>query len=485
MKNNILKFLILFIQLLFTILKKFLKNENLLYLFYLPIFINSILNFIDRFSLNKVKEINLYNLLSSLILFLFVVVVGMLLKEIFSFPYISTGIILYFMSFFLLDNTVLFFYTKLKFSSIFFCTNFIWVLFFLMKTIKRYYLIFPVFLYGILNIFNVYFFEKLTTDKNIIGDVRDIHYTHVKNIYENSYFYSMNNPRLEGYPQISAYVQSLLNQISINTETFNYLSSSINVLFLLFILFFYEIELSKRSTNILISIFALLIFNSQWLKFLFVDSLMTEGVLSYLFVVLFLSCLKEIDRLSKSSYLIFFLMGLLYLSKQFFSLLALLIIIIFILKKTTRKYALLGLFGVFLKEIRQHTFFRDLQKDYHLKEVDLVDTFFDLLFLRDLKINNIFIILKNLYIDTPIFILFAYLVLLTIAYFYLFRFRNEDINIVSSIIYLNFLFIFILYITIWKTMELETPIRYMLNLLPLILYFQFKIIDKLKQKIQK
>ena len=29
-------------------------------------------------------------------------------------------------------------------------------------------------------------------------------------------------------------------------------------------------------------------------------------------------------------------------------------------------------------------------------------------------------------------------------------------------------------------MELETPIRYMLNLLPVSLYLQFKIIDKFK-----
>ena len=388
------------------------------------------------------------------------------------------------MSFFLLDNVILFFYTRLKFFDIFFYTNLIWIAVFFKGTIKKYYLTFPIFFYAILNIFNSIFFQNLTMGKNIIGDVKDIHYTHVKNIYEYSYFYSMNNPRLEGYPQISAYIQSLLNQISINTETFSHLSSSINVLFLLFILFFYEIELTKRSKTILISLFAILIFNSQWLKFLFIDSLMTEGVLSYLFAVLFFSCLKQLDFLSKSSYLIFFLMGLLYLSKQFFSILAISLIIIFTFKKSTRKYAFLGYFGIFLKEIRQLFFFRDIEKDYHLKEVDLVDTFFDLLFLRDLKINNIATIFKNLSVDIPILILFVYLLLLTFVYFWFFRFRDEKIIISAATIYLNFLLIFILYITIWRTMELETPIRYMLNLLPIILCFEFKTIDQLQQKIQ-
>ncbi len=461
-----------------------LKNKNLLYLFYVPIFINFIFNIVDRFSLNKIKEINLYNLSSTLILFLFVFVVGMFLKKIFSLPYISTGIVLYFMSFFLLDNAILFFYTRLKFFDIFFYTNLIWIVVFFTGNMKKYYLTFPIFFYAILNIFNSIFIQNLTIGKNIIGDVKDIHYTHVKNIYEYSYFYSMNNPRLEGYPQISAYIQSLLNQISINTETFSHLSSSINVLFLLFILFFYEIEITKRSKTILISLFAILIFNSQWLKFLFIDSLMTEGVLSYLFAVLFFSCLKQLDGLSKSSYMIFFLMGLLYLSKQFFSTLAVSLIIIFTFKKSTRKYAFLGYFGIFLKEIRQLFFFRDIQKDYHLKEVDLVDTFFDLLFLRDLKINNIATIFKNLSVDIPILILFVYLFLLTIVYFWFFRFRDEKIIIPAATIYLNFLLIFILYITIWRTMELETPIRYMLNLLPIILCFEFKIIDQLQQKMQ-
>ena len=177
-------------------------------------------------------------------------------------------------------------------------------------------------------------------------------------------------------------------------------------------------------------------------------------------------------------------MGLLYLSKQFFSILAISLIIIFTFKKSTRKYAFLGYFGIFLKEIRQLFFFRDIEKDYHLKEVDLVDTFFDLLFLRDLKINNIATIFKNLSVDIPILILFVYLLLLTFVYFWFFRFRDEKIIISAATIYLNFLLIFILYITIWRTMELETPIRYMLNLLPIILCFEFKTIDQLQQKIQ-
>ena len=115
-------------------------------------------------------------------------------------------------------------------------TNIIWIG--ISLVLKKYYLFLPIFIYSVLNFYNNYFLEKLSIGKNIIGDVKDIHYQHVKNIYEFSYYYSMNNPSLEGYPQISAYIQSLLNQLSLNTEYFINLSPSINVLFLLFILFF-------------------------------------------------------------------------------------------------------------------------------------------------------------------------------------------------------------------------------------------------------
>ena len=188
----------------------------------------------------------------------------------------------------------------------------------------------------------------MTVNENIIGDVKDIHYPHVKNIYEFSYFYSMNNPTLEGYPQLSAYVQSLLNMMSLSAESFNLLSSSINVLFLLFLLLFSELEISKSSKICLIALFSCLIFLiANGSSFFFVDSLMTEGVLSYLFVVLLISCLSQVNNISKTSYIIFLITGLLYLGKQFFSTLALALVLIFILKKkleNTQRQALLGFY---------------------------------------------------------------------------------------------------------------------------------------------
>ena len=170
-------------------------------------------------------------------------------------------------------------------------------------------------------------------------------------------------------------------------------------------------------------------------------------------------------------------LGILYLAKQFISILALMCIIFFFLSKKSRKYAIVGFTGVFIKEVSYLTFFSDLTKNYHLEEVDLLDTFFDFLYLRDLKISNIPEIFINLYLDKPISIVFLYLTAFGFFYFYKNGFKNHEITNYLIIILSNFVLIFLLYVSLWKNMELETPIRYMLNLLFLILITKFKIIN--------
>ena len=199
----------------------------------------------------------------------------------------------------------------------------------------------------------------------------------------------MNNSSLEGYPQLVGYFQALLNKISLYLFDFQNFSSSINVLALLTIFFIFELDIDRHLKFLLSSIFISLFGNSEWLRFLFIDSLMTEGSLSYLFCVLIVSARTSYDKNDKSQIISYLLLGILYLAKQFISILALMCIIFFFLSKKSRKYAIVGFTGVFIKEVSYLTFFSDLTKNYHLEEVDLLDTFFDFLYLRDLKISNI------------------------------------------------------------------------------------------------
>ena len=240
----------------------------------------------------------------------------------------------------------------------------------------------------------------------MIGDVKDVHLQNVQNLYEKGYLYSMNNSALEGYPQLVAYFQATLNRLSISIETFSNLSSAVNVLFFLTLLLVYETKISNLGKFIMGMTFTVLIYNSEWLKLIFVDSLMTEGTLSYLLATILTGVVQTKNKGSKNLRLVFLLLGTLYLGKQFISLLSLFAVIYFLLLKETRKFAIFGFLGLIVKELSFITAFKNLTKNYHLKQIDLVDTLFDILLFRDLKITNIQTIVKNLFLDKPTFLIF-------------------------------------------------------------------------------
>ena len=444
------------------------------YIIYLPIILNFLINLIDKFSLGS---INLYDIFSALLLFLYLYFVGLLIKSSFNLPYISTGIITYTFSFYIFENLIYLLSTKITFAQVFLIVNVFWLLYFLVITKNNIKISSLIFSFLSLNFFNNLFLENLSKNQNIIGDVKDIHLQHVQNIYNKNFYFSMNNANLEGYPQFVAYFQALLNKISLCVSEFQNFSSSINVLALLTIFFIFELNIDRQLKFLLSSIFIALIGNSGWLKILFIDSLMTEGSLSYLFCVLIVSARTSYDKNDKTQIISYFLLGMLYLAKQFISILALMNIIFFLFSKKSRKYAIAGFSGVIFKEVSYLTFFNGITKNYHLEEVDLLDTFFDFLYLRDLKISNISEIFKNLFLDKPISILFLYLIAFGVLYFYKNGFKNHEITNYLIIIVSNFILIFLLYVSLWKNMELETPIRYMLNLLFLILITKFKIIN--------
>ena len=112
--------------------------------------------------------------------------------------------------------------------------------------------------------------------------------------------------------------------------------------------------------------------------------------------------------------------------------------------------------------------------------MDVMDTIFDLFLFRDLKLENFILILKNLWIDKPIVILFF------IFYFLFFysKFIYKKFEITSDLIFLiinlNIIFVFLLYISVWRNMELESPIRYFLNYFHLIIISIFLNLDSPK-----
>jgi len=452
------------------------KNIKAYYLLFSPILINFIFNLIN-------KEISLFgynylNLISTIFLFLFLFSIGRWIDHTINLGSISLGIIVYFFSFYLIDIIILFFNQTLDFGEIFIITNILWALFLAAKGRNMISLVLTALSYVSLNLFNKVYFYKFDINTQLIDDVAAVHFPQSKNIYENSYYFSINNPIFEGYPQFLSYISSLMYKISFNFETYDFLPPTVNVFYFLSILFFFELNINIKLRNLLILVFTILILNSPWLQFLFFNSLMGEACGSYFFVVILYNLFRYKENKIISNNLIFFLFGMLFFTKQFFSTLVIILSFLLIFNKDIRKYALFGFSGILLRKIKYKFIFPNLNEDHHLDQIDLLDTVKDLLTFSDLKLTNIVKISKNFFIDKPtsyIFLLLFFIILFSIYKKVNFSF---EVLIYLFTIFANSMLVFLLYISAWKNMELESPVRFLLNLLHLVLVTIFILLEQ-------
>lgn len=432
----------------------------------LILLLNSLINLF-----NYKLEINFFDLSSGLFLFLFLYTVGKLLNKTLNLKSISAAILLYLLSFFVFDLAILFFIKSYSFSTLFLFVNLFWFLFLILNLDRKIEIIKPVASLIVLKYFFLQFKSNLTFNQNIIGDVEAVFFSQSKNIYENSYYFSVNNYVMEGYPQLTSYIQSLFFQFVQQNGEYNFYSFTSHIIFYLSILFFLELNLKLINKITLIIVFSLLILNSGWLQFLITTSLMSEGIVSLFTSIGVYYLLNNIFKSKESfSSLIFcFLLGTLYFLKQFNSIIFLFLIILLFLFDNKNKSIPFLFSGVIIKELLYMFVFVDIGKDHHIRQIDLSDTILDLLLLRDLDLMNIYLILKNLLIDKPLTIL------VVVFFTTIFLNSKKDKTFFSTnlayfmIINLNFLLIIALYISVWQNMELDSPIRYVLNFIHLLL----------------
>ena len=89
-----------------------------------------------------ISNINLFDFIAGISLFMCLYTVGNAIKKQFKFESVSIGIIFYLFSFFIFDCFVLFFYQKLTFLEILYLVNLLWLSFFIvkLKNLKKYYI---------------------------------------------------------------------------------------------------------------------------------------------------------------------------------------------------------------------------------------------------------------------------------------------------------------------------------------------------------
>ena len=452
------------------------------YLLIFVIFLNYIFNLL--FGNKKyIDEINFFDLLGGLLLFLFLYAVGNSLKFSLRFESVSLGIIFYLFSFFIFDCIVLFFYRKLSFFEILLVVNLLWISFFMFKLKSLKNILSILISFTSLRLYFGEFNSKLTINNNIRGDVEAVFFEQAKNIYESSYFISINNYVFEGYPQFISYIQALFLGISSNISTYNFFSFTSHIVFYLSLLYFIELDISNFHKMISVGLFSLLLLNSSFLQFLFTTSLMSEGLVSLFTAILIITAINNTNNPRNVDYKIFLLLGVMYFSKQFNSTLVVILILFLFFVKGRNNLILFGLSGVVLKELLFFFVFTEVSKDHHIRQMDVTDTVLDLLLLRDLKIQNIFSIIQNLWIDKPLVILF-FLFYFSYIYSKIFTKKFElQTDLIFILINLNIVFVFLIYISVWQNMELESPIRYFLNNFHLLIISTLLTIESAKNKI--
>ena len=408
---------------------------------------------------------------------------GNLFKYTLKFESVSLGITFYLFSFFIFDSIVLFFYQKLSFSEILFTVNLLWFLFFVFKLRNLKNVLSITIPFISLRIYFNEFNSKFTINNNIRGDVEAVFFQQAKNIYEGSYFNSINNYVFERYPQFLSYIQSIFLGLSSNITTYNFFSFTSHIVFYLSLLFFIELNISNFHKFLSVSLFSSLLLNSEFLQFLFTASLMSEGLVSLFTAILTIGVINNINNSEVLDYKIFLLFGVMYFSKQFNSSLVLITILFLFFIKGRNKVVLFGFSGIVLKELLYLFVFTEVNKDHHIGQIDVVDTIFDLLLFRDLQIQNILSILQNLWIDKPIVILFfVFYFSYVYSKIYMRRFELQT-DLMYLLINLNIVFVFLIYISVWQNMELESPIRYFMNYLHLLIISIFLVIEKTRNQV--
>jgi hypothetical protein len=413
-----------------------------------------------------------------LLLLLSLFLIGRLIKKSMNFETISISIIFYLFSIFFIDQLFLLSSFHLSFHHAYLVTNSFWIIFFLYaKNIKSMVFVSISFLSSGI-IFRA-IERSLTKNLNITGDVDAVFYQQVKQIYENSYYFSINNYVMEGYPQFLSYFQALFLKFVNFNQSYEFYSFTSHIVFYLTLLYFFELKIDVFNKVILVVTYFFLIFNSEWLQFLISSSLMSEGLVN-LFAVVCLTELLTTVETKRNDYRIYFVFGMLYLSKQFLSSIVIIVVIVLFVKHRKKIILFIGLLGFILKELLYLFTFQGVSKDHHIRQIDVKDTLIDLVTFRDLELQNIVLILKNVFLDKP----FTLLLILVYLLFAISKIIFNDKNIISDYIFytlsLNAMFVFVLYISAWRFMELDSPVRYLLNFLSLMFVYIFLTIEKVK-----
>ena len=446
-------------------------KSNLLIVFFLPVIINTLLNIFDETNLKILNEISFAKFGSFILGTLFFIYLSNVLNSQYLLGGKSIGLVLFLTSYFIFDTVLLFISKNFNFKFTFMFVSLLWCVFIIYKTKNIVEITKILLLFFVYRTFNSLFFAEIANNSNyqeLNTDVPAQWFGIASMIFEENYFYALENNLIEGQGLLPSYIQALMLEIGFNLENFQFIQIN-SYLFLTFtILLISDLKISKKNKIASSIFFIAIMINNDWLEYLMLNSLMIEGIVSFLISVYLYNFIQMYKRNNIKSFLFFVSFGGMVLTKNFISIISLMLIIssIFLLKKNLFLVGSFIIYGFNL--CYQKVYFSQLQSVAYTSEIDFKDLLLDFIYLRDLNFTNIRNIFEQFLIDKPTTYIVLGFLILNIVSLFKFKVNLQTDELLFFVVLLNYILVNLLYISYWRNVEFESSYRYIVSCFHLI-----------------
>ena len=440
------------------------KNKQfLIFLLYSPLLLNLLYNFFiedKSYALNEYEGI--LNTLVGLIFAIFFIQIGKIIKKLLRLHYSSTGIILFLLSFYIVDKSLLIFLRNFSFKNTFIATLIAWIFLFIIKNSAGYKEIIYASLTYIFSFISLKIINTnipLATENFLTSDEKYFWLPVSSDIFEGSLITAITNNPIQSYGLLVGHMHAVLNNIFTYSEKFLYLPAYKNLFFFLTIYFISECKSSKESKLVLVIVLTIISLTSDWFTYLFFNSLLAESISSYFFGILVLEILKN----KKNSFVLINL-GFLYFSKQFISIFSIFIgvYVLYKNKDSLKKYLIL-FSGILIDLVNSLLIKTPVTWEFYINSFDA-----DAATKDGVNFQNIINIIIQFFIDKPM----SYFLIISIVMAAYVNYKKGIYEVESLyIVLLNTFFVFLLYVFVWTNVEYESSYRYLLNIFHIIIFY--------------
>jgi len=277
-----------------------------------------------------------------------------------------------------------------------------------------------------------------------------------------------------------SYTQAVLNKLLFFNEVFIFNTVEANLVLFMSIFLFLDLKISNINKFMLSISYFLIVLDDGWLRFILGNSLMLEGIVSFLFASFVINLYQLFNgHFSFSNKFLFLLfMSTLSFSKQFIEALSVCIIFVLLIKLKEKLFLIFSLVLIFLERIYKEIYFQNSNTVEYF-DINFNDLIIDIIFLRNPEWTNLKLIFNKLYEFK--YILFSILLIIIFQILNLNKPNRNNRSAFTLIVFINLLLILILYLFIWKNVETDSSFRYIMNTSQIIFISLFSEFDSFQK----